>query len=349
MLSLSLVFTQIPRVQIELAKRKRPKKSPLSVPAFCPLSDQCPIVRSFQNENGISERGNAILRQWFNELVSIGVKQEEDWTIRNRAFMNENRWPSPRSDKPFVDSVNRYGVESDLSTWESARIYIDSLPWESNPYAACNFIGKAMHNYRFELMGRGEDPDDENYRYVKQLIGSRFREDAGFWGGGEADHINRTSSNMKMLTTYAVLDWEIPNPKKIIDFTLSGANKEMGFAGSGCSAFNQMAALCIIRFKYPELSGYRHEEIDRYAAMTFMTFLENWSEETSFYGDTWLGKHNNGVVVDMATLLLDLPLKRASTIYNWREGPIVTRQADGTIHRNSVIYQRKGQPFAGGG
>ncbi|MBT3274050.1 MAG: hypothetical protein HN368_12910 [Spirochaetales bacterium] len=292
---------------------------------------------------------NVILQEWVDELVGVGVKREEDWTICNRAFMNENPWPEPRSDTPFVDSVSRYGVAPDLSTRESARTYFESLPWKNNPYAACNFIGKALHNYRYERIGRGGDPDDENYLYIKDLIGSQFQEEEGYWGGSEADHINRTSGNMKMLTTYAVLDWEIPNPKKIMDFILSGANDEMGFAGAGCSAFNQMASLCITRFKYPELSNYRSEEIERYSAMTFMTFLDNWSEETNFYGDTWLGKHNNGVVVNMATLLLDLPLQRASTIYNWRDGPIIFRQSDGKIIRNQVIYQLKGHAFAGGG
>ena len=49
----------------------------------------------------------------------------------------------------------------------------------------------------------------------------------------------------------------------------------------------------------------------------------------------------------MPHLMLDLPFMRASTVYNWREGPIITRGNDGTIRRNKVIYQTKGFPFAG--
>ncbi len=49
----------------------------------------------------------------------------------------------------------------------------------------------------------------------------------------------------------------------------------------------------------------------------------------------------------MAHLTLDLPLMRVSTVYNWREGPILTRNRDGTIHRNQVVYRTRGFPFGG--
>jgi hypothetical protein len=75
-----------------------------------------------------------------------------------------------------------------------------------------------------------------------------------------------------------------------------------------------------------------------------LTFV---NDKTNFYGNTWLGKHNNGVPLVMAHLMLDLPLMRVSTVYNWREGPIITRGKDGTIRRNKVIYQTKGFPFGG--
>jgi len=49
----------------------------------------------------------------------------------------------------------------------------------------------------------------------------------------------------------------------------------------------------------------------------------------------------------MTELLLDLPISRVSTIYNWRENPIITSNEDGTITRNQVIYQKRGFRFYG--
>jgi hypothetical protein len=81
--------------------------------------------------------------------------------------------------------------------------------------------------------------------------------------------------------------------------------------------------------------------------MTFMTWLATWNESTNFYGNTWLGKHNNSVALFMPTLL-DQPYMRSATICNWREGPIITRRADGGMERNPVIYQRKARMMAEG-
>ena len=300
-------------------------------------------------DENLRQREDALLEQWVEELVKVGVEREEDWTVRNRAFMNESKWMHVRTDQEFVRAISQYGVDPDLTTREKALAYFQSLPWQSNPYGACNFMGKALHNYRWGRIAEGEDPEDDIYYYVKELIDSQYQRGQGYWGGQRANHITRTNGNMKMLTTYAALDWEIPQPKQIVDFTLSGADERMGFRGSGCSAFNQMFSLAAIRRKYPELADYRGEEIDRYTAMTFMTWLATWNESTNFYGNTWLGKHNNGVALFMPTLLLDQPYMRSSTICNWREGPIITRKADGGIKRNPVIYQRQGFPYDGGG
>jgi len=58
-------------------------------------------------------------------------------------------------------------------------------------------------------------------------------------------------------------------------------------------------------------------------------------------------KHNNGIATHMPALLLDLPIHRSSVIYNWRETPIITRNDDGTLTRNNVIYHTKGLKFYG--
>ena len=41
----------------------------------------------------------------------------------------------------------------------------------------------------------------------------------------------------------------------------------------------------------------------------------------------------------MPALMLDLPIHRSSVVYNWRETPIITREKDGKITRNKVLYQ----------
>lgn len=178
---------------------------------------------------------------------------------------------------------------------------------------------------------------DEIVRILHELIDGKFRD--GYWGAPSAD------GNMKMLVTYSRLDWPIPDHKKLIDFTLSRATESAGFAGSGCQSFNQMFSLAEARRQHPD--GYRGDEIDKYTAMTFITFLNNWNEKLNFYAGHWSGKHNSGVPLFMPHLMLDLPVMRASTVCNWREGPIITRDEDGTIRRNTVIYRTKGFPFGG--
>ncbi len=43
--------------------------------------------------------------------------------------------------------------------------------------------------------------------------------------------------------------------------------------------------------------------------------------------------------------MLDLPIMRGSTIYNWHETPVITRDKNGKIKRNKLIYQTPGFLF----
>jgi hypothetical protein len=159
-----------------------------------------------------------------------------------------------------------------------------------------------------------------------------------YWGSrGSVD------GNMKMLVTYSIYDWPIPDHKALIDFTLGYSKGQ--FKGRGCHAFNQIFSVAEARRQFPD--GYRGDEIDKSLAQTFLTFLGNWNERINFYSKDWNGKHNNGVPLFVSDLMLDLPIMRGSTVYNWRENPVITRHKDGTIRRNKVIYQTKGFPFGG--
>jgi hypothetical protein len=88
------------------------------------------------------------------------------------------------------------------------------------------------------------------------------------------------------------------------------------------------------RRQFPD--SYRGKEIDESLGKSFLTFLGNWDERVNFYANNWRGKHNNGVVLFMSHLMLDIPIMRGSTVYNWRLKPIITRHQDGTITRNMV-------------
>jgi len=93
--------------------------------------------------------------------------------------------------------------------------------------------------------------------------------------------------------------------------------------------------------------SYRGDQVDRYTAMTFMTFLSNWNEKLNFYAGDWNGKHNNGVATFMPHLLLDQPYMRASTVYNWRYRPMIFRDKLGRVTVKKVIYNTEGFPFSG--
>jgi len=58
---------------------------------------------------------------------------------------------------------------------------------------------------------------------------------------------------------------------------------------------------------------------------------------------TWTGKHNDRIPLCMPHLMLDLPVMRASTVYNWRERPILTGGKDGLQQsaRSTLPYLHK--------
>jgi len=249
-----------------------------------------------------------------------------DWQLRNRVFM---------ADRYTLPPGGLHGRDP-MPTQAAAIKCFNAKPWATNAYAACNFIGKEMKSHCEILRAAGKDQNDEIVQMLHRMIDAQFVE--GHWGAkGSPD------GNMKMLVTYCSHDWPIPDHKQLIDYTLSFATEKAGFAGRGCTSFNQMWSLAEARRQFP--GGYRGAEIDRYTAMTFVTFLNNWDEKANFYGSNWSGKHNNGVPLFMCHLMLDLPVMRGSAVYNWRQNRIIDRDKNGKIKRNRVIYQTPGFLF----
>ncbi len=254
------------------------------------------------------------------------ISHSYNWQMQNRVFM---------ADRYTLPPGALHGGDP-LPTQEAAVNSFHGKNW-GNPYGSAAQMGHEMLSHRQVLRAAGKAAQDEISHGLHKLFDAKFRD--GYWGAPSPD------GNMKTLVVYSRMDWPIPDHKQLIDFTLSRATQRAGFAGSGCKAFNQMFSLTEARRQYPD--GYRGDEVDKYTAMTFMTFLRNWDEKLDFYGGNWSGKHNNGVPLYMPHLMLDLPIMRASTVYNWREGPIFTRDKDGTIRRDQVTYQTKGFPFGG--
>ncbi len=248
-----------------------------------------------------------------------------DWVSRNRVFT---------ADRYALPPGGLHG-EDPLPTKEAAIRRFNSFNWNGDTYQVCNVLGKEMKSRAEILRSRGLDPaKDEIILMLREMLDAKFVD--GRWGkGGTVD------GNMKMAVKYNTYDWPIPDHKALIDFTLDGANGQ--FKGSGCHAFNQMFPLALVRRQFPD--GYRGEEIDASLAQSFLTFLGNWNESFNFYSNNWRGKHNHGVALFMSHLLLDIPIMRGSTVYNWRLNPIITRAKDGTITRNNVTYTTPGYPF----
>ena len=181
--------------------------------------------------------------------------------------------------------------------------------------------------------------------FVQGWLEARQDHTTGAWYAGvESPHHNVVNGIFKLFVTYERLGWEIPRQRAIVDFVLGGSDRERGFAGQGCSVFDPMQVLYVLRCR---ATDHRAAEVDAATAASFLTFLDNWDEAAGWFREgTWHGKHNLAIPLYMASLLLDHPYMRINTIYNWREGPIIERSPDGSVQvRPGIIHHTRGHPF----
>ena len=143
--------------------------------------------------------------------------------------------------------------------------------------------------------------------FVQQWLEARQDHTTGAWYAGvESPHHNVVNGIFKLFVTYERLGWEIPRQRAIVDFVLGGSDRERGFAGQGCSVFDPMQVLYVLRCRGHE---YRAAEVDAATAASFLTFLDNWDDAAGWFREgTWHGKHNLAIPLYMASLLLDHPL-----------------------------------------
>ena len=290
-----------------------------------------------------------------------------EWQLRNRVFMADRyRLPAgAQSNCDYladVDRARRWLEETwaahppwAAGSWTSRAIETHLALWAATrdravgsgggrPDAAARGLGPESPDAA--PMGVAE-PQDAVIDFVQGWLEARQDGTTGAWYAGvEAPHHNVVNGIFKLFVTYERLGWEIPRQRAIIDFVLGGADRERGFAGQGCSVFDPMQVLYVLRGRGNE---YRAPEVDAATAASFLTFLDNWDEEAGWFREgTWHGKHNLGIPLYMAALLLDHPYMRINTIYNWREGPIILRAADGSVRvRPGIIHHTRGHPFTG--
>ena len=284
-----------------------------------------PATRLLRVPDGDGTIGGAVASP--ERYVSSGF----EWQLRNRVFMAD-RYRLP----PGAQSNRDY-----LATVAEARGWLEATWAAHAPWTAGSWTTRAVETH----LALQADPAVIDF--VGQWLEARQDHATGAWYAGvEAPHHNVVNGIFKLFVTYERLGWEIPRQRAIVDFVLGGADRERGFGGQGCSVFDPMQVLYVLRGRG---NGYRAGDVDAVTAASFRTFLDNWDETAGWFREgTWHGKHNLGIPLYMASLLLDHPYMRINTIYNWREGPIILRSPDGSVGvRQGIIHHTRGHSFTG--
>lgn len=265
-----------------------------------------------------------------------------EWQLRNRVFMAD-RYRLPAG----AQSNRDY-----LATVDEARRWLEETWAAHAPWTAGSWTSRAVETH-LHLQASGArgahcaQPQDAVIDFVQHWLEARQDRATGAWYAGvEAPHSNVVNGIFKLFVTYERLGWEIPRQRAIVDFVLGGADRERGFGGQGCSVFDPMQVLYVLRCRG---NGHRAEEVDAATAASFLTFLDNWDDGAGWFREgTWHGKHNLGIPLYMASLLLDHPYMRINTIYNWREGPMILRSPDSSVRlRPGIIHHTRGHLFTG--
>ena len=316
------------------------------------LEHRDPVTNLLRVAAGDGTIGGAVASP--ERYVSSGF----EWQLRNRVFMADRyRLPTgAQSNRDYLATVAeaRRWLEE---TW-AARPPWTAGSWTSRAVEthlalkdAAAPVGEGGRTAAATVAGTpaGTSPprQDAVIDFVQEWLEARQDRTTGAWYAGvESPHHNVVNGIFKLFVTYERLGWEIPRQRAIVDFVLGGSNRERGFAGQGCSVFDPMQVLYVLRCRG---NDHRAAEVDAATAASFLTFLDNWNDATGWFREgTWHGKHNLAIPLYMASLLLDHPYMRINTIYNWREGPIIERFPAGSVRvRSGIIHHTRGHPFTG--
>jgi len=308
------------------------------------LQHRDPVTDLLRVPEGDGTIGGAVASP--DRYVSSGF----EWQLRNRVFMAD-RYRLPAG----AQSNRDY-----LATVDDARQWLEQTWAARPPWTAGSWTSRAVETHLAHLAlqaatgegdrtpaATGPPRQDAVIDFVQEWLEARQDQATGAWYAGvESPHHNVVNGIFKLFVTYERLGWEIPRQRAIVDFVLGGSDRERGFSGQGCSVFDPMQVLHVLRCRG---NDHRAAEVDAATAASFLTFLDNWNDATGWFREgTWHGKHNLAIPLYMASLLLDHPYMRINTIYNWREGPIIERSPDGSVRvRSGIIHHTRGHPFTG--
>ena len=272
------------------------------------------------------------------EIVSLEryLSHGYEWNLRNRIFAAD-RYQAPPGQMADVDH---------LRSRDAFLAYMATLDWDTNPYGYGSWLTRIIDNHRQIIEAETGETSDEMIEFAHQWLDENQNPATGCWFGKNAPVNVNMNAIFKIYVSYEKQGWPIQYRRETIDYVLAGADPAKGYVGGGCSVFDPMMVLWVLRNRGED---YRADEIDAVAAQCFITWLERWDEATSWHkGGNWSGKHNTAIVLYMACLLLDQPYMKVCTVYNWRRGPMVRRDADGAVTVNDdITYSTEGYPFTG--
>ena len=264
-----------------------------------------------------------------DNTVSQYASSGLEWTLANRLFEPE-RYRVPPGRRKSKDALE--GIES-------FHELVKVLP---NSYGGGSWITGALANHREILRARGEGDTDEMIEYVHRWLDEGQDPDTGRWLKCADKEYNPdiiANGMFKVLVSYESFNWKINFPRQIIDFLIDErADPKRGFDGEGtCSIFDPMMVAWVLRNRG---CSHRREEINEVVAKSFIAFKDRWDDESGWFKlGTWQEKHNFGMPLYMAAVILELPIMEICGIYNWRRNPLITRNDDGTVTVNEVTFE----------